>query len=434
VIAKITRGSDPGRIGAYLHGPGRAEEHVYDQRVGGAVIAGTIPVHAVASPQEWVEEMQIAISRRADITRPVWQVSLRAAPGDRVLADAEWAHAAQGFAQRLGFDDHPWVAVRHARDHVHLVVSRVDHDGVVWHGKFDRRMAQQACVQLEAEHHLIRAPRSQAVTVAPGQRLVAHARADGQLTQGEWQRGVGTRAAPARVVLAERVHTAAALAAGRGRRGFEEELARLGVAFQANEASTGRMNGYRFADPAHRDPAGVAVWFKASQLDKSLSWAALSTRLADPPLPAVELPARRLLQTRTGRDRDLAAAQDRARGDRDRAAARDRAGAHQELHRVETRWARTWTDRSHPDRDQARVEQLRRQLHLTLQPGDHVPALTELAEAANHEHIRQILSHSPPPGSRPSRRADAEAEAEIHASRSRSYHPPGPDHDHGLGR
>jgi len=434
VIAKITRGSDPGRIGGYLHGPGRAEEHVYEQRVGGAVIGGTIPVHAVHTSQEWVAEMQLAIGRRPDITRPVWQVSLRAAPGDRVLGDAEWAHAAQGFAQRLGFGNHPWVAVRHAPDHVHLVVSRVDHDGAVWHGKFDRRAAQQACAVLEAEHHLIRAPRSQAVTVQPGQRLVAHARTDGQLTQGEWQRGVATRAAPTRVVLAERVHTAAALAAGRGRRGFEEELGRLGVAFQANEASTGRMSGYRFADPAHRDPGGVAVWFKASQLDKSLSWAALSTRLADPPLPAVELPPRRLLQTRSGRDRELTAAQDRARAARDATAHADRAAAHQDLARVETRWARTWEDRAHPDRDQARVEQLRRQLHLTLQPGDHVPALSELAETANHEHIRQILSHSPPPGSRRSPRAAAEAEAEASHSPSRSYHPPGHDHDHGLGR
>ena len=168
MIAKITRGSDPGRIGAYLHGPGRAEEHVYEGRLGGAVIAGTVPVLEPRASSEWVAEMRAATARRADITRPVWQASLRSAPGDRVMSDREWADAAQGFATAMGFDGHPWVAVRHAEDHVHVVVSRVDHTGEVWHGRFDRRLAQQACAELEAEHHLKAAPRSRAVPVAPG--------------------------------------------------------------------------------------------------------------------------------------------------------------------------------------------------------------------------------------------------------------------------
>lgn len=47
---------------------------------------------------------------------------------------------------------------------------------------------------------------------------------------------------------------------------FEDELGAVGVGFPANEASTGRTNGYRFADPAHRGPAGEPVWSKASQL------------------------------------------------------------------------------------------------------------------------------------------------------------------------
>ncbi len=233
---------------------------MYEGRLGGAVIAGTVPVLEPRSSGEWVAEMRAAITRRPDITRPVWQASLRSAPGDRVLSDGEWADAAQGFATQMGFADHPWVAVRHGADHVHVVVSRVDHTGGVWHGRFDRRLAQQACAQLEVEHQLGVAPRSRAVDVAPGQQQVAGGPADGQLTKGEWRRAVATDVTPTRVLLTERVHTAAALAAGRGRTAFEAELAAVGVAFAANEASTGRMNGYRFADPTHRDEAGEPVW------------------------------------------------------------------------------------------------------------------------------------------------------------------------------
>jgi len=345
VIAKITRGADPGRIGAYLHGPGRAEEHVYAGRLGGAVIAGTVPVLEPRSSGEWVAEMRAAITRRPDITRPVWQASLRSAPGDRVLSDGEWADAAQGFATQMGFADHPWVAVRHGADHVHVVVSRVDHTGGVWHGRFDRRLAQQACAQLEVEHQLGVAPRSRAVDVAPGQQQVAGGPADGQLTKGEWRRAVATDVTPTRVLLTERVHTAAALAAGRGRTAFEAELAAVGVAFAANEASTGRMNGYRFADPTHRDEAGEPVWFKASQLDKTLSWAALNKRLTDPPLPPGQGPVKRRLQTKGSHERELATAREAASADRSRAADRNRAAVHAELAADERGWARVWAER-----------------------------------------------------------------------------------------
>ncbi len=49
--------------------------------------------------------------------------------------------------------------VRHANDHVHVVVCRVSDEGTVWHGRNDRRAAQSACTRLELEHGLQTAPR-----------------------------------------------------------------------------------------------------------------------------------------------------------------------------------------------------------------------------------------------------------------------------------
>jgi len=45
VIASITRGRDAGALGGgvYLHGPGQHNEHAYNARVAGMVIAGSSP-------------------------------------------------------------------------------------------------------------------------------------------------------------------------------------------------------------------------------------------------------------------------------------------------------------------------------------------------------------------------------------------------------
>lgn len=59
----------------------------------------------------------------------------------------------------MGFEEHPWVMVRHADDRVHVVVCRVSDEGTVWHGRNDRRATQSACTRLKLEHDLQTAPR-----------------------------------------------------------------------------------------------------------------------------------------------------------------------------------------------------------------------------------------------------------------------------------
>jgi len=275
VIASITRGKDAGALGVYLHGPGRHNEHAYNNRVHGMVIAGSVAVTDPTKPGQWVANMRRAYKGRDDVSRPVWQCSLRTAPEDRRLSDAEWADAAQTFAERLGFEQHPWVAVRHADDHIHLAVSRVAHDGRVWQGQHDYRHAQAARRELEVTYGLeqtatrrtMRSERTSITQVKPGEyRMYAEA----------------GHHAP-RVALAESVLATANTTAGQGRAAFEAELTDRGIQFMVNQAATGTVSGYRFA--AHTDDAGEPVWFKASQLDKKLAWRQLS-RVVEP-LPQV---------------------------------------------------------------------------------------------------------------------------------------------------
>uniref|UniRef100_UPI003D760BAF relaxase/mobilization nuclease domain-containing protein n=1 Tax=Streptomyces sp. bgisy100 TaxID=3413783 RepID=UPI003D760BAF len=64
----------------------------------------------------------------------VWHCSIRAAPEDRFLTDAEWADiarrvvAATGIAAEGDPDGCRWVAVRHADDHIHIAATKVRGD------------------------------------------------------------------------------------------------------------------------------------------------------------------------------------------------------------------------------------------------------------------------------------------------------------------
>lgn len=163
MIAKITRGKNPGDIGAYLHGPGKANEHTYTaagQRVSGGVVVGSnIGAEGQTDPRWWAAELRKALSTRPEIKNPVWHASLRNTATDRTLMNEEWADIGQSFAEDMGYAEHPWVMVRHGDDHVHIVVSRVDDLGQVWHARNDRRAAQTSCSKLENAYGLEAAPR-----------------------------------------------------------------------------------------------------------------------------------------------------------------------------------------------------------------------------------------------------------------------------------
>lgn len=292
MIAKITKGVRFGALAAYLHGPGSANEHTYAGRSGGAVIGGNLAAEGEREGGGWAATLRQAAAVRPDIERPVWHVSLRNPESDRTLSDSEWAMAGQDFAQKMGFEDKPWVMVRHGQDHVHLVLCRVNFDGQVWSRRNDRYKAQRACTAIEADFGLAAAPRASTASSQRG--------ADHQVTSGEWRRGMRQEKTPQRVVLAEAARQAAVAATGAGRVGFEAALAQMGVEHQANVATTGRVSGYRFHLKGHVDVDGAPVWFRASQLDKALAWSRLAPALEGPaPVSAPHLmPIKKRLETK----------------------------------------------------------------------------------------------------------------------------------------
>ena len=220
---------------------------------------------------------------RPDVTRPVWHCSLSLPEGER-LTPAQWQAVVSDYLQEMGFSDKtPFVAVRHqdtAHDHVHLVASRIDLDGQVWHGKWEARRAIEACKRLERRHGL---------QLTPG---LGDARAERKApTSAETRRAERMGADAPRVRLRGLID--AALHDRPDLETFAARLTAQGVEVRANVARTGRMNGFSFA------VEGVA--FKGSDLGKSYSWQGLQAR----GLSAAHRPATGPPQGETMHSRDI---------------------------------------------------------------------------------------------------------------------------------
>jgi hypothetical protein len=282
VIGKVLRGTNARRLLYYLYGPGKANEHTDphlvagfadpaelepERRPGGAPdlrrLAGLLaqPLAALAGP---------------GYGKPVWHCSVRAAPEDRVLSDAEWAQVAGAIMHRTGLAPHGddlgvrWVAVRHAADHVHLVATLARQDGArpkVWN---DFYRVREACQEAERWFGLRR--------TAPADRTAAR-RATRAETEQAARRGW---AEPPRATLRREVCTAAAGAATE--QDFFTRLRQAGVLVRLRHSVTtpGEVTGYAVGLPQHTARDGGVIWYGGGKLAPDLTLPKLRTRWAIP--------------------------------------------------------------------------------------------------------------------------------------------------------
>jgi hypothetical protein len=135
VIGKVIRGSDARRLLYYLYGPGKANEHIDPHLVAGFGDPAELEPERHRGGYRGLRRLAgllgqpLAALNGSSYRQPVWHCSLRAAPEDRVLSDAEWAQVAEGIMDSTGLapagDDLGvrWVAVRHAPGHIHIVAT-----------------------------------------------------------------------------------------------------------------------------------------------------------------------------------------------------------------------------------------------------------------------------------------------------------------------
>ena len=283
MIGKVLRGHRPAGLIWYLYGPGRREEHTDPHIVAGWRHPAELePPLRPGGSRDFrqlnglLQQPIAALGTRAP-DRPVWHCVARAAPGDRMLSDEEWAHAATEIMHRTGLarrgeedDAVRWVAVRHADDHIHIVATLARQDGGRPRLSNDYYKVREACLAAEARFGL--------QSTAPADRTAASrpSRAESEKASRR-----GWAQAP-RVVLLREVSTAAAAAASEAE--FFAGLREAGVLVRQrfSTRNPGEVTGYAVALPADTTRAGEPVWYGGGKLAADLTLPKLRRRWTSP--------------------------------------------------------------------------------------------------------------------------------------------------------
>jgi hypothetical protein len=214
----------------------------------------------------------LALPQRRRPEKHVYHLGIRVAPEDRRLTDEEWAQIAREILDASGLAPAGdprgvrWVAVRHADDHIHVVVTLARQDGRAARASNDFYRVGQTCRDAERRLGLTR--------TAPRDRTAAH-----RPTRAESEKAARHRRGETpRARLQREVRTAAAGAASADE--FVATLQRGGllVRVRHSDRSPGVVTGYAVALPGDRTRQGLPVWFGGGRLAADLTWPKLATR------------------------------------------------------------------------------------------------------------------------------------------------------------
>ena len=287
MIGKVCpRGQDVAGLIRYLYGPGRREEHTDPH-----IIAGYRPRQELEPPlraggsrdfRRLVGLLRLphdALGKWGYAT-PVWHCSMRAAPEDRLLSDAEWAGIARDVMHRTGLcprgeedDAVRWIAIRHGPDHIHLVAMLARQDRTRPRVHNERYRVRDACIAAERQYGLR--------STAPADRTAA--RRPNRAETGKAARH--GRDEPPRVTLRRHVSTAAASAGSTGEFFARLDQAGVLVRLRCSTRNPGQVTGYAVALPGDTARNGDPVWYGGGKLAPDLSWPKLQQRWTRPARP-----------------------------------------------------------------------------------------------------------------------------------------------------
>ncbi|MEU9867864.1 hypothetical protein AB0C87_08450 [Actinomadura sp. NPDC048021] len=303
MIGKVLRGKRVQGLIRYLYGPGRRGEHRDPHIVAG--FRTPAELEPALRPDgsrnfrhlDGLLNQPLALLGERNYRKPVWHLSLRAAPEDPILSDRQWAEVAEAAMARTGLapdgdeDAVRWIAVRHADDHIHVVATLARPDGTrpkVWN---DGYRIRDACRAMERKFGLR--------STAPADRTAARRP---KRAETEKAARIG-RGESARAVLRRRVATAAA-----GARTEAEFFAAMGaegvlVRLRHSTQFSGEVTGYAVALPDDLGSSGQPVWFGGGKLASDLTLPRLRRRWAPEQVdrPGARPPSGRHLSARTTR-------------------------------------------------------------------------------------------------------------------------------------
>ncbi|GGK23267.1 mobilization protein [Streptomyces camponoticapitis] len=259
------RGSRTVGLIFYLYEPGRCEEHTDPHLVAAWDAFAPDPGrHPDATYDHLAQLLDQPVDTLSPSRRPeqhVWHLSVRAAPEDPLLTDAQWADIARRMVAATGIaptgDDTAcrWAAVRHADDHIHIVATLVREDGRRPRLNNDAARAQAEARLLEAEYGLRQ--------LNPGDGTAAKRPTSAERHKAERE----NRPQTPREELRETVRHAAAGTMNE----FFTRLTAAGLLVHQRAAPSGDLLGYKVALPDDRNHDGEPVFYAGSTLAPDLS-------------------------------------------------------------------------------------------------------------------------------------------------------------------
>ncbi|MGW1952218.1 relaxase/mobilization nuclease domain-containing protein [Streptomyces sp. NPDC001920] len=279
MIAKIGSGKSTAGLIRYLFDTRKAKDHTDPHLVASWDGFAPDPGRADdfdATKKRLVADLDVRVKQARRLGRAperhVWHCSVRAAPGDRHLTDAEWADiahrivAATGIAPQGDPDGCRWVAVRHADDHIHIAATKVRGDLRTARHWNDYLTADKELAAIEKEYGLKQ--------VVRGDRTAAK-----RPTRAETEkaRRVG-KTQTSRERLRTTVRQLVSIATSP-----EEFLLLLdgveGVLVDVQHFPSGDVRGYKVAVEGDTNATGEPVWFSGAKLAPDLPYPKIRERL-----------------------------------------------------------------------------------------------------------------------------------------------------------
>lgn len=218
------------------------------------LVAGNM---AGENARDLAREFADARAANEAVGKPVFHASLSADPGDQVTPET-WRAIAETYVERMGYGESLWLAVRHRdtdHDHLHIIASRIAHDGTRVQDRQERKRGEAIVRDLERDHGLRQ--------MAPSREADRAAITRDELAAFERAGQVSVKAR-----LQEHLDVAARDRPAMGE--FAQRLQVQGIGVRVQVASTGRISGISF------ELDGVAV--KGSDVGRAYSWRGLQER------------------------------------------------------------------------------------------------------------------------------------------------------------
>ncbi|MGP3734496.1 relaxase/mobilization nuclease domain-containing protein [Streptomyces sp. GDS52] len=250
----------------YLYGRGTHEEHIDPHLVasfdGMTPDPGRDPSVTKKDLQHLLDQPLALLGSGQRPDKHVWHCSVRAAPGDPILSDGQWAEIARRMVAATGIDPGDgagcrWAAVRHADDHIHIIATLIREDGRRPNHHRSGKRAQTEARLIEAEYGLHR--------VTPGDGTAAKRPTSAERHKAERQ----GRERTVREELRETVRRAVAGAATETE--FFDRLKAAGLLVRTSVLPSGDLRGYTVAMPGDRNKDDEPVFYAGSTLAPDLS-------------------------------------------------------------------------------------------------------------------------------------------------------------------